>query len=491
MSMQPGERLLLNLKIILPLLILVLFSVSPASSEVLKDLKAEEIARIGGLQGAGQPTAGQFAQPEAAASALRRVLAREPWRFELWDSIGRAELAAGRMPEAINALRQSEQAGVLSADSRYQLGEAYLRSGDVRLAEASWQSLLQWEGPSTRVYERLVQVQRARQESQAAIETLRAWRAFDPQDPGVAFLLGMNLSAVQPGEAISLLVEAAQKDSQYTARVQVLRRALALAENADQPAYGLLLIGRALGSIDQWDLAEDAFQRAVTALPGYAEAWAYLGEARYHLGATGKTELDKASALAPDSTAVRALVSMYWYRQGKPEKALEYLQAIAREEPKEPTWQVNIGGILAESGDLNAAQGAYQKAVDLDPNNTLYWQYLARFSAEYFVDIHALGVPAARQAVLLAPDDPGALDTMGLTMLKLGDDASAERFLQQALEKDATYAPASLHLGQLYLKQEYTGRAYLYLKRAADLAGNNSTGMMARRLLLQYYGEGS
>jgi Tfp pilus assembly protein PilF len=106
------------------------------------------------------------------------------------------------------------------------------------------------------------------------------------------------------------------------------------------------------------------------------------------------------------------------------------------------------------------------------------------------VDLHTLGLPAARQAILLAPGDPGALDAMGLTLLKLGDDASAERFLQQALEKDATYAPASLHMGQLYLKQDDAGRAYLYLKRAANLGGKNSIGLTARRLLSQYYGEG-
>jgi len=306
----------------------------------------------------------------------------------------------------------------------------------------------------------------------------------------VAYLLGMNLSAAQPGEAVPLLVEAAQKDTRYTTDVQVLRRGLAQAGNSDRPEVGWLMIGRALGSINQWDLAEEAFRRAVTAAPGFAEAWAYLGEALYQQGGSGKTELERANSLAPNSSLVRALVSMDLFRQGKTAKALEYVRAIAREEPKEPNWQVYLGGMLAESGDLNAAREAYQKAVDLAPNNSLYWQYLAQFSADTYFDIRTVGLPAARQAVLLAPDNPGALDSMGLTMLKLGDDASAERFLQQALEKDATYAPANLHMGQLYLKQDDMGQAYLFLKHAADLAGSNPVGLTARRLLSQYYGVG-
>jgi cytochrome c-type biogenesis protein CcmH/NrfG len=489
--MQPGERFILSFKIILPFLVLALLNFSPVSSVVRKDLQAARIAGMGSLQVAEpSATTEPSAQPEAVAGALQRVLTREPWRLALLDLIGRAELAAGRAPEAIGALRQAERAGTLSVEGRFQLGEAYLRQGDDRVAEAAWQSLLRLEGPSPRVFDRLVQVRRARRDYPAVIETLRAWRSFDPQDPHVTFLLGMYLSTVQPDEAAPLLVEAAQRDTRYTAAVQVLRRGLAQAGNSEQPATGWVMIGRALASIEQWDLAAETFQRAVTAMPANGDAWAYLGEARYHLGGAGQTELERANALAPESTTVRALLALYWYRQEKPEKALEYLQDIARKEPKDPKWQVNIGSILAETGDLNAAREAYQKAVNLAPDNSLYWQYLAGFSANYYVDPHALGLPAARQAILLAPGDPGALDAMGLMLLRLEDDASAERFLQQALEKDATYAPASLHMGQLYLKQDDAGRAYLYLKRAANLGGKNSIGLTARRLLSQYYGEG-
>jgi tetratricopeptide (TPR) repeat protein len=249
------------------------------------------------------------------------------------------------------------------------------------------------------------------------------------------------------------------------------------------------MIGRALGSIGQWDLAAQAFQQAVSISAGYGEAWGFLGESRYHLDGSGKSELDKALELAPESPVVRALVALYWRRMGEPQKALDHLQAIAAQEPDEPVWKVEIANTLVDTGDLVSAQDYFQQAVKLAPESSLYWQYLARFSAEYDVDPRTLGLPAARKAILLAPEDAAALDTMGQMMTRLGDRASAERFLQRALKSDATYAQAYLHLGQIYLQQDVR-RAHPYLKRAAELAGESPEGITARRLLQNYFGEG-
>lgn len=477
MSMHLGERLSLFLKICLPLIFLVAISAYPRSYAVADALRAAQSAQSMGLH-------------QAAASALRQVLENEPWRSPLWETLGREELASGRLPEAIAALKRADQAGSLSPDGRFQLGEAYLQQGDTALAEATWQALLKTEGPSGRVYARLAQVQGAHRDYPAVLATLRGWHSLAPDDVHVTYLLGLNLTAQQPDQALPLLLEAAQQDASYSADVQTLRNGLGLAANASDPAYGWVMIGRALASIEQWGLAAVTFQKAVKISPQYAEGWAFLGEARYHLDGTGKTELNRALALNQQSPVVQALLALFWRRQGAPDKALPYLEAIARQEPKEPTWQVEIGNTLVEAGDLELARAAFQQAVDLAPQQAVYYQYLARFSIEYNVDVRDVGLPAARQAILIAPDDPGSLDAMGWTMATLGDAASAERFLQRAVDKDATYALALLHLGQLYLQQQDAEKAHPYLKRAASLAGDNPTGMVARRLLQRYYGEG-
>lgn len=475
--MQFGEGFPLWFKIAAALLILSLLRIAPASSAVTT---AFQQARV----------ASSVENHAAAAMALRRVVANEPWRDQLWEQIGREEYAAGRVEEALAAFQAAALRGSLSADGKYLAGEAYAVQHDYPAAVTAWKNLLQTNGPSARVFEQLARLQREQGDFAGAVETLSAWHAYDIQDARVAYLLGLHLCITQPEQALPLLLEAAQEDGRYTETVQWLRRGLSLAGTSDQPSYGWLMIGRSLGSIAQWDLAEEAFRKAVEIAPDYAEGWAFLGEARTHTGGTGKPELEQAYQLDQNSPVVNALYALSLRREGAYSEALKYLQAVASKEPQEPAWQVEIGNTVADLGDLSTAQGYFERAVELAPNNAQYRVYLARFSIQYNVDVRGMGLAASRQAVLLAPEDPSALDVMGWTLANLGDNASAERFLQQAIQKDTTFALASLHLAQVYLNQQEIAKAYPYLKRAESLSSNSAVGETARRLLQRYYGEG-
>ncbi len=481
--MQPGERLSFLLKLCLPFFVLVALMAYPKPYAVVDGLNQFRLEQ-------------QDGRYQEAARALRQVVEREPWRTYLWEQIGIAELEAGRIPEAIEALQRAASTGNLTMEGSFRLGQAYKLAGDPDAAEAAWRALLARFQPASssirsRVFEQLAMLHREQGQYAEAVEILRAWRAFDPENPRVAYLLGLHLTVVEPSQAIALLAEASRGDAVYTPLMQKIRRGINLASDTDDPGYGWVMIGRALGSVGEWDLAAEALRQATLAAPEYAEAWALLAEARYQMGQSGQQELAKAVALDPQSVVVRSLVALDYRRQGKPDQALAYLEDIADLEPAEPVWQVELANVQLEMGDLQAALEHFQKATALEPATSLYWQHLARFSAEYGVDVKGIGVPAARRAVLLAPDDPAALDVMGMTMIYLSDFASAERFLHQAVEKDNTYAPAQLHLGQLYVQQQNLPRAYAYLKRAAALPGPAQVGETARRLLRQYYGEGS
>jgi tetratricopeptide (TPR) repeat protein len=199
--------------------------------------------------------------------------------------------------------------------------------------------------------------------------------------------------------------------------------------------------------------------------------------------------MQQALTLEPDSVVVRALAAVQARRQGDPARALEYLYDLVGEEPEEPIWQVEMGAALAQAGDLPGAYQAYNQAAAMAPQTPLYWQYLAGFSIQYNYDLAGVGLAAARRAVILAPEDPASQDVMGMVLLSVGDWASAERYLQHALAGDATYAPAALHLGMLYLRQEMYDQAHPYLQRALSLDADGATGQVARRLLRQNYGE--
>lgn len=479
--MHPGERLSFLVFILAPAVILISLNAYPASIGLRSGIESANVARSN-------------ARYQEEADNLRQVLAREPWRVWLWEQIGFAEVKAARFPQAVEAFLYAEAADALSLDGLYQLGEVFLQQDAREAAEETWRKLLQ-RGENipgdvaAKTYERLAQLQRSRGDFSAAVDTLRAWKTTDPNNARAAFLLGLHLTVLSPDEAVRLLVDASSQDPFFTPTVQIIRRGISAAGESDDLAYGWVMIGRALGSAGQWDFAIEAFQQAVEASPQYAEAWAFLGEARHQIGQNGKIDLDRAAALDPESVVVRALMAMHYRREGNYDRALENLQAIAVREPEEPMWEVELGNTRAEEGNLPVALEHFQKAVHLAPDLSIYWQYLARFCVTYNMSIQAVGLPAARQAVILSPNDPGALDLMGWTMVTLQDYASAERFLQQAVKKDASHKQALLHLGQLYLQQQEPGRAYPYLKKALLLGGDDPAGAVARRLLLQYYGE--
>ena len=286
--------------------------------------------------------------------------------------------------------------------------------------------------------------------------------------------LGLLLYVEQPDEAVGLMEQAAKAEPALQEGLVGLKGALYMAQKNNSPAYRRVVLGRALAAMDNWDLAQLAFTRATQLDAGYAEAWAFLGEARWRLGLDGKAELERARALNPDSVLTQALLALRLRRRAQAEQALGYLQRVTKREPDRAVWQIEIGNTLTELGKLPQALPYYQHAVELEPQNAETWSTLARFCLLYHMEPRSLGLPAARQALLLAPNDPRQLDLMGWVMLNLGDLTSGERFLQQALQNDSTFAAAHLHLGQLYLQSGNNQGALVQLSAAKSLAGKEA-----------------
>jgi tetratricopeptide (TPR) repeat protein len=250
------------------------------------------------------------------------------------------------------------------------------------------------------------------------------------------------------------------------------------------------MIGRVMARLEEWGLARQAFEQAIHSNSNYAEAWAFLAEARYQTGENGEEALATALRLNPRSALVQAITAVYWRRQGRLDEARSYLEEVARQEPAEFTWQIELGNLLAEMGDLQNARAHFQQAATLAPGNLFPWLALAQYSVDYQDDVRALGYSAAHQALQLAPDDPRALDVMGQVFLALNDTPSAERFLQRAIEQDAAYADAYLHLGQLFLQQQDQLQAQSYLQKALEIGQDQPAGKIASRLLQQYFNTG-
>jgi tetratricopeptide (TPR) repeat protein len=320
--------------------------------------------------------------------------------------------------------------------------------------------------------------------------------ALNPESPKLYYQIGLLYAVLEPDLALAYLEQAAALDPALGPGARRLQDAIVLARLKDEQAYTLLESGRVLAGLGEWKLAAAAFQRAVELRPDYAEAWAFLGEAYQQLPDQEKpaeanelalAALQRAVSLDPHSLSANLFIGLYWKRTGRLEAAMTYLLAAERQEPANPAVQVELGSCTAEKGNVSEALVYYQKAASLAPKDPTYWRALAAFTLQYKFQVREVGLPAARQSVILLPEDPRSLDVLGQVFYALEDLDSALRFLKQALEHQAEYAPSHLHLGRVYLLKGDASLARRHLQQASLLAPGSPTADQAERLLAQYF----
>jgi Flp pilus assembly protein TadD len=363
-------------------------------------------------------------------------------------------------------------------------GDVHYLNNDRQRAAQIWEQALQQKDPSDDLYSRLADIYQANGQIPRAAEYLKKYVSTHPNDAAGHYRLGILLILSDPDRARTELIQAAQLDPQFDPAAQTLRTALNLVPLNESNSMRFVILGRALGLVNEWQLARGAFESAVEADGKNAEAWAWLGEANQQTGSAegGSTELEQALQLDPNSATVRGLRGLYFQRTGNFRQALTEFQAAAQLEPNNPAWLVSVGEAYAKLGDLIRALGAYQAATALAPEDATYWRLLAIFCAQNNINISDVGLPAAQKVVLLAGADSDSLDLVGWLLSLAARTEEAERMLRRALELDPKNASAHLHLGILYLQTNERDLAHDQLVQARDL-GNEE----AKAFLSQYF----
>ena len=432
----------------------------------------------------------RVAQSENSPDAAQRFAAlaeQMPYRADLWQQAGFAALA---QHDYLAAIEYFSQAKSLSPAGMLALGDAHQQNGDLEAAISIWEQFNNQFGSSEESLTRLASTYLLHDNYDAAIAALKELSTFNLQ-PSTLYQLGLLLAAHNPAAAPPYLHQAAELDSEIETSARALAFTIQRALQRDESAYTLLVAGQELAHQNHWELAYHAFARATELRPDYAEAWAYLGEAAQQLEAespSGLAALEKALALDAQSFAANTFMALYWQRQGDSETSQAYIQTAAALDPQNIPIQIYLAELLAQAGDLATAHTFYQQIIADNPDKPLPYQALTEFCIRYNFKLNEIGLPAARQAVLLAPRAAAALDVMGQILLRLGDQLNAERFFLRALHADADYAPVHLHLGWLYILQDESVLARGHLKAAIELAPNTQAADHAQRLLGDYLG---
>jgi tetratricopeptide (TPR) repeat protein len=419
---------------------------------------------------------------EEAASHYKNAAQRIPWHADLYELAGHEYYYAKEYSQADAVYQKAFQRGSLSSVGWVAWGDVLYLNGDAGHATEIWEQGLVQKDPSENLYSRLAKVYKEQGNYSRAAEYLQKYVSFHSDDALAHYRLGLLLTLTDPKDALSELISASELDPQLDPAVETLHSALDAALQNNTPSQRFVIIGRGLGLIQEWELAQVAFESAVKGDANNAEAWAWLGEAKQQANGNGTGELDRAFQLNPNSSTVRGLRGLYFQRTSNFRNALTEFQTAALLDSKNPAWQVSIGETYSKLGDLIRALQAYQAATALAPKDPGYWRLLALFCGQNNVNVKDVGIPAAEQAVILSQDDSTSQDLLGWLLLVDKRYPEAERILLHALELDPKNASAHLHLGILFLEKNQRDLAFPHLVRARDL-GNSD----AQVILHQYF----
>ncbi|MFN8383074.1 MAG: tetratricopeptide repeat protein [Anaerolineales bacterium] len=418
-----------------------------------------------------------------AVNHYQKAVRLLPWRTDLWEKAGIAAYANKDYPTAISYLNRPTK---LTEQGWVALGNSYSNTGELSSALEAYQDGLHiYESAS--LYAGLAYIYRSQKDWTAERDALQNQLHLDGSDAYSHYRLGLLQSFLSPERALSELNLASSLDPEIDSAVQTLRAALNLSSTQIDASEQMLTIGRALGLVQEWDLSFAAFNKAIELDEKNAEAWAWLGEAKQQLGQDGSVELDRALTLDHTSVIVRALRGLYWNRQEKYEQMRAEYALAAEFDPTNPAWQASLGDAYLKLGDLASALIAYQKATELSPTASVYWRLLAVFCAENGVHVEDIGLPAAQNAVQLAPNDPFALDALGFSYFSSGRYANAEQTLQQVITAYPDHFPAYIHLAMTHLAQGNRAAAFAQLTHVRDADVGGAYSAQADEMLKQYF----
>ncbi|MFA9491200.1 MAG: tetratricopeptide repeat protein [Anaerolineales bacterium] len=242
-------------------------------------------------------------------------------------------------------------------------------------------------------------------------------------------------------------------------------------------------IGRKFAESNYWELARISFAKALDIEPEYTEARAYYGLSLDMSGKDGGKELERAIETAPESAMAHAFMGIHLKNNGELEEAREAFESAIELEPDNAGTIAELASIYERLGEIESAKSAYVLAAEIGDNDPVFWALLVDFSLTHELEVDTLGIPAARNAVVLGGGSPDDLAALGYAHLLDNDFVLAERILRYAIVKDPSLAAAYYYLGLLKNLQGDTQGSILSLKQAALLDPGGPYEDLANRTL--------
>ncbi len=250
-------------------------------------------------------------------------------------------------------------------------------------------------------------------------------------------------AAPDDANVLYLLGAIAHQTGQPAQAVELIRRALAIAPDAER--YNSL--GVLCQAQDRLDDAIAAYKQSLEQAPGFAEAHYNLGNAYWAKGEIEAAAKCFRRAVESDPGHARALTALCQTLKtlGRTEDAVPFLKRAVVLMSDNADLHCDLGDAMQTLGRLSDAKTAYQRSLQLNPKLSRAW-YSAG-CAENARKEYAAAIACFRRALEIHPDWPEAQHNLGLALFKLGQvDEALDLFRRAAAGGDPALPLAAIAL---------------------------------------------
>jgi len=175
--------------------------------------------------------------------------------------------------------------------------------------------------------------------------------------------------------------------------------------------------------------------------------------------------------------------------KGSPDQAIALYQQSLKNNSREPMFYILMGELYERKQDWSDAKDAYQKALEIKPENPLASNNLAYVMLQSGGNVD-MALSLAQTARRGMPDSPTAADTLGWVFYRKGAYQSAVDLFQEALKlgeknKNPDEATVHYHLGLAYEKTGNNNLARQQLERVLKIDPNYGQASEVKKQLAQ------
>ncbi len=204
--------------------------------------------------------------------------------------------------------------------------------------------------------------------------------------------------------------------------------------------------------------------------------------------------LDQAEAVCRDNAdfqMLRGVVARQLPDRAGDSIAMQAYREAIRLAPHRGDAHYCLANILVDQDNIQAAEGMYQRSLQLDSGQQLAWHNLGRMLS--FANRFTEAIPLLRQSIILNPKHADSWCNLGLALMGLERFQQALACFHEAIALDSNHGATHINIGNVLISKLEPDEALKYLERGAELessSANSLWNLSLAYLLLGRFKEG-